>query len=106
MHWICVFPQHGAGPKHRRRIVLEGWQRELVQRFPRELIRGLIHSDGCRVINFTISPAGRRYEYRRYHFTNHLDDIRELFVSTCHLIGVDCRPNSRWNISVARRARC
>lgn len=28
----------------------------------------------------------------------------ELFGWACGLIGVDCRPNNRWNISVARRA--
>ena len=103
-HWVCVFPQHGSGVKHQRSIVLRDWRRELVERFPRDLVRGLIHSDGCRVTNFTVSSAGKRYEYPRYHFSNRSDDIRELFVSTCHLIGVDCRPNNRWNISVARRA--
>jgi hypothetical protein len=24
-HWPCVFPQHGPGPKHRRRIELADW---------------------------------------------------------------------------------
>src|SRR5687767_12594880 len=103
-HWICVFPQHGAGPKHLRRIQLETWQRSLVERFPRDLLRGLVHSDGCRVMNNVRGANGDRYEYPRYFFTNHSDDIRELFVWACGLIGVDCRPNNRWNISVARRA--
>jgi hypothetical protein len=45
-HWPCVFPQVGPGPKHLRRIELEDWQWRLVDRHPRELIKGLIHSDG------------------------------------------------------------
>jgi hypothetical protein len=31
--------------------VLEDWQHELVARSPDLLLRGLIHSDGCRFIN-------------------------------------------------------
>jgi hypothetical protein len=34
-----------------RRIELATWQVEIVERFPREFLRGLIHSDGCRVLN-------------------------------------------------------
>jgi hypothetical protein len=103
-HWNCVLPQHGAGPKHLRRIQLETWQRQLVERFPRDFLRGLIHSDGCRAMNNVRGANGDRYEYPRYFFTNRSDDIRELFVWACGLIGVDCRPNNRWNISVAKRA--
>lgn len=103
-HWICLFPQQGAGPKHLRPIKLAPWQRDLVALFPFDFVRGLVHSDGCRTTNFTVSKAGKRYEYPRYHFTSHSDDIRELFVWACGLIGVDCRPNNRWNMSVAKRA--
>ena len=45
-----AFPQHSRGPKHLRVICLEPWQREITTEFPRELLRGLIHSDGCRTI--------------------------------------------------------
>ena len=76
----------------------------LVERFPREFLKGLIHSDGCRATNKVRGANGDCYEYPRYFFTNHSDDIRELFTWACGLIGVDCRPNNRWNISVARRA--
>jgi hypothetical protein len=30
--WPCLFPQHGPGPKHERRIVLEPWQDTIVAR--------------------------------------------------------------------------
>jgi hypothetical protein len=29
-HWPCLFPQHAPGLKHRRRIWLEPWQREIL----------------------------------------------------------------------------
>jgi hypothetical protein len=102
-HWPCVFPQVGPGDKHLRRIELEDWQRRVVERYPRELVKGLIHSDGCRVMNQVRSRVGRTYEYPRYFFTNHSDDIREIFVHACHLIDVECRPDGPFNISIARR---
>src|SRR5687768_3097204 len=46
--WPLVFPQAGPGYKHSRPIVLEPWQREIVDREPEAFLRGLIHSDGCR----------------------------------------------------------
>lgn len=52
-HWPCLFPQHGPGKKHERTIALEPWQQEIVDTHPREFIRGLIHSDGCRITNWT-----------------------------------------------------
>lgn len=97
-HWLCVFPQHGAGRKHLRHIALEGWQASLVRRHPEGFIRGLIHSDGCRVINRVKS-----YAYPRYFFSDRSADLRELFVWACALIGVDARPSNRYNISVAKR---
>jgi hypothetical protein len=51
-HWICLFPQHGPGRKHERKIELTAWQQELIDRDPRPLLEGLIHSDGCRVNNW------------------------------------------------------
>ena len=33
-HLTCLFPQHGAGKKHERPIVLEPWQQELVDAAP------------------------------------------------------------------------
>ncbi len=31
-HWPCLFPQHGPGRKHTRRIELAEWQRVIVER--------------------------------------------------------------------------
>ena len=65
-HWPCLFPQHGPGPKHERPIVLEPWQHEIVEQHPGRFLRGLFHSDGCRVMNWatkTENGVTRRWEY-------------------------------------------
>jgi len=97
-HWLCLFPQHGRGAKHLRRIELADWQRQLIDLYPDEFLAGLIHSDGCRCIN---RVKGR--EYPRYFFTNMSDDIRALFTMTCGALGIDCRPAGHKNVSVAQR---
>jgi hypothetical protein len=45
-HWPCLFPQHGPGKKHLRKIELAGWQQVIVEQYPGEFARGLLHSDG------------------------------------------------------------
>ncbi|MFD4743230.1 helix-turn-helix domain-containing protein [Streptomyces virginiae] len=106
-HWTCLFPQHGPGKKHERRIVLEDWQQEIVDAHPWAFLRGLIHSDGCRVTNWTVRN-GKRYEYPRYFFTNKSDDIRKLCTDTLTKVGVRwtvlARGSDPFNVSVARKA--
>jgi hypothetical protein len=97
----CLFPQHGRGPKHARRIALTDWQQEMVTRPPDLLLRGLIHSDGCRSLN-TIHHPKKTYSYPRYTFSNRSDDIRGIFCDACDLLGIEWRVMNRWNISVAR----
>ncbi|WP_326696985.1 transcriptional regulator [Streptomyces sp. NBC_01754] len=106
-HWPCLFPQHGTGKKHLRPIRLEPWQQGIVQEFPWEFIRGLIHSDGCRSINRTTRPIGgttKCYEYPRYFFTNLSADILGLFTGALDQVGVEWKRANKHNISVARRA--
>jgi hypothetical protein len=110
-HLQCLFPQHGPGRKHERLIALEPWQQAIVDAHPWEFIRGLIHSDGCRITNWTTRMVGgerKRYEYPRYFFTNKSDDIRKLFTDTLDKVGVEwtvlARGTNPWNISVARKA--
>lgn len=105
-HWMCLFPQHGHGPKHKRPIVLEEWQEFAVDDHPEEFIRGLIHSDGCRVMNWAtrrVAGETKRYEYPRYLFVNESEDIRDLFTDTLDLLGIEWRQNKRNCISVAKR---
>jgi hypothetical protein len=102
-HWPCVFPQHGPGRKHTRKIELEPWQFQIVMRdAPDDFVRGLIHSDGCRAIN-RVGPRDRRYQYVRYFFSNRSRDIRFLFMDACGALGVDARHNNDHSVSVAKR---
>jgi len=101
-HWPHLFPQHGPGVKHKRRIALEPWQERVVERHPGRLLRGLIHSDGCRVVNRIRHPK-KTYEYPRYFFTNRSLDIQRIFCDTCDRLDVAWRQDGPWNVSVARR---
>ncbi len=110
-HWPCLFPQHGPGKKHERRIVLEPCQQDIVDAHTWEFIRGLVHSDGCRVINWAtrlVSGERKRYEYPRYFFTNKSDDIRRLYTDALDKVGVEwtclARGGEPFNVSVARKA--
>ena len=102
-----AFPQHGPGRKHTRPIFLADWQRELTHAHPAALVRGLIHSDGCRTVNHvrTTLPSGRvaDYHYVRYFFTNHSADIRAIFVEHCALLGVRVTRSNPRNLSMSRR---
>jgi hypothetical protein len=105
-HWPCLFPQHGPGRKHTRKIELEQWQRVIVQKYPGEFARGLFHSDGWRGVNRVrgrLADGERRYEYPRYLFSNESQDILRLCGDTLDQLGVAWRFSRRNAISVARR---
>lgn len=104
-HWPCLFPQHGPGRKHNRRIELHPWQADVaLDLHPELFLRGLIHSDGCRTMNRVRGAGGDSYAYPRYMFTNKSDDIRALFVQACHRLGIESRRMNQYNVSVARRS--
>lgn len=103
-HLPCLFPQHGPGPKHRRSMVLEAWQRERVDANPWRFLRGCIRSDGCSFVNRT-GP----YEYLSYEFSNTSEDIIGLFCWACDLVGVYYRctgpdKRGRFSVRINRRA--
>jgi hypothetical protein len=102
-HWPCLFPQHGAGPKHARRIVLAEWQRQTVARQIERFIRGLVHSDGTRIV---ATERKGRYVRRasRYAFSNRSEDILRLFQEACDAAGVHCTRASRTQIAVYSKA--
>ena len=105
--WPEAFPQHGPGRKHNRKIELVRWQRAIVDRFPQEFLRGLLHSDGCRTVNRfkTTLPSGRvaEYAYPRWFFSNRSDDIRGLFCEYCERLGIRWTQSNPRNISVSHR---
>jgi hypothetical protein len=101
--WIELFPQHGPGRKHQRKIALTDWQREIVDQYPGFFLRGLIQTDGWRGVN-RVHVKGKDYAYPRYQFSNRSDDIRGLFTRACDRLGVKWRLWTRYHISVAQRA--
>jgi hypothetical protein len=100
--WPELLPQHGPGKKHRRTIALHPWQRHITHSFSRELVRGLIHSDGCRFVARQ-RVAGRVYEYPRYCFSNVSEDIQQILCEHLNLLGVRHTRASRVTIQVAQR---
>jgi hypothetical protein len=48
-----------------------------------QLLRGLIHSDGCRSIN-----TGRNWRSARYSFSNRSADILRIFTEACSRLDV------------------
>lgn len=105
-HWRCLFPQHGPGLKHRRKIELAAWQRVIVDRHPGDFARGLFHSDGYRGMNRVRRPLAdgdRWYEYPRYLFSNKSLDILGLCGQALDRLEVEWR-FARWDmISVAKK---
>jgi hypothetical protein len=105
--WPEAFPQHGPGRKHERPIELSRWQLKITSACPHQLLRGLIHSDGCRTINRfkTKLPSGRiaSYEYPRYFFSNLSEDIRRMFCEHCELLGIRWTQSNPRNVSVSHR---
>ena len=105
-HWPCVFPQHGHGRKHERLIALRSWQLPTGVIEHEELVRGLIHSDGCRFVNSVnrkLANGIKRYEYTRYVFTNASSDIRNIFTASLEALDIDWRQMNKRNVSIARR---
>jgi hypothetical protein len=106
-HWPCVFPQHGPGRKHLRKIELAEWQREIVAKHPEQLLRGLFHSDGSRFVNWTTRPIKggeiRRYEYIRYMFSNEFEDIIGILTAALDQLGIPWRRPRRNVVAVSRK---
>lgn len=81
---IDLFPQHGTGKKHDRKLELADWQKKIVEKYPHEFIRGCIQSDGC--IWFQKNDNRKRYE-----FTNVSEDIANFFLDALKLIGIEAK---------------
>jgi hypothetical protein len=102
-HWPCFFPQHGPGRKHLRAIQLANWQREIIDANHKPFIRGLIQSDGTRIV-----ATERKGSYvrraPRYAFSNRSEDIKRLFCESCDAIGVRWTRPSDQQIAIYRKA--
>ena len=105
-HWPCLFPQHGPGMKHTRKIELAEWQQVIVDRYPGDFARGLFHSDGYRGMNRvrrTLADGEHWYEYPRYLFVNMSEDILRLCGQTLDQLDVEWRFSKPTTISVAKK---
>jgi hypothetical protein len=98
-HWPCLFPQHGPGRKHERPIHLASWQTDIVDCNRRDFLRGLIHSDGCRI---TANDRGLRSV--RYHFSNKSEDIKHLYCQSLDALGIRWTRPCDKQIAVYRKA--
>ena len=96
--WLYLFPQHGAGKKHLRPIRLTDWQIQIEKKYPFELLRGLIDSDGTR---FDRKVGGKTYP--AYEFANESADIREIFCRVAGAVGLEFTLPKANVVSVARR---
>jgi hypothetical protein len=81
---LDLFPQHGIGKKHTRKIRLKTWQNNIVKKYPEEFIRGCIQSDGS-IYEQTI----KNYKYKNYCFVNKSKDITMLFILALSLKGIN-----------------
>ena len=97
--WPCLFPQHGPGKKHERKIELVEWQEELIARTPGLLLRGLIHSDGCRFMN----TGSYGWECPRYVFTNFSEDIKKIFCDACDAMSLHWTTAPPKSVYVSRK---
>lgn len=98
-HWPCLFPQHGPGMKHSRLIELHEWQTKIIDAHPESFLRGLFHSDGCRVVNRVrrkVKGEWKYYEYPRYFLSNTSEDI--IAYAQYSLDGLGIRWSFRWAI--------
>jgi hypothetical protein len=98
-HWPCLLPQHGPGRKHTRTIRLEPWQEVLVKEATEDFVRGLIDSDGWRVV-----ANDRGVRSIRYHFSNRSEDIHGLFTCALDDLGIPWTRSSKKIVSVYRKA--
>ena len=103
-HWPCLIPQDGDGPKFRRSMELLDWQSSIVERHPAKFLRGLFHSDGCRVINTVRAPrTGKAYSYPRWQFSNRSEEIHALCQWALELVDIPWKRSNRWTTSVSKR---
>lgn len=101
-HWPCFFPQHGPGRKHLRPIRLAAWQKAIVEAHHKAFVRGLIHSDGTRIVA-TERKGSYMRRAPRYAFSNRSEDIKALFCESCDALGIRwTRPSDR-QIAIYRK---
>lgn len=77
---LKLFPQHDTGRKHERPIILEEWQKEIIDDFKIDFLKGLMYTDGC----FYYSG-----KYEMCNFTNKSKDIINLCSDTMNKLNIN-----------------
>jgi hypothetical protein len=72
-----------------------------VDRNREPFLRGLIHSDGCRIIAHE-RQSGRERDAPRYIFSNRSEDIKRLFCESCDALGIRWTRPSHKDIAIYR----
>lgn len=80
--FLKLFPSAKSGRKHTYSIILEKWQKELIDRYPKQFLRGLIQSDGSRY------KATYSKNSWHYNFVQKSDDIFNLFLYICNALNL------------------
>jgi hypothetical protein len=102
-HWVRLFPQHGPGPKWKRDIELAEWQRRIVEREREAFLRGLVDSDGCRIVATYREKTGVTRRYGRYVFSNRSEQIHKLFTDSLDALGIHWTRANFKDTAVARQ---
>lgn len=88
-------------------IQLRNWQQKTADSEAESLIRGLIHSDGCRYLNSIVhkTRSGQKtYRYPTYSFANRSADVFKIMRRALEAIDVGYYATER-AIFIARRRR-
>jgi len=78
----------------RAELAIAESQQKILDTHPGLFLRGLIHSDGCRLTNWATLPVAgelKRYEYPRYFFSNKSLDILALCRAALDRLGIAYR---------------
>ncbi|MEV0290265.1 transcriptional regulator [Kribbella sp. NPDC050820] len=103
-HWPCLFPQHGPGMKHRRKIELLAWQSEIVARYPESCCAGCSTPTAAGSSTGRASRTEGAITMRATCFTNESGDIRNILTQTLDMLGIPWRQPRRNAIAVSRKA--
>ena len=85
-----LFPQHGDGLKYKRDIKLEKFQYDIIDDV--QLIKGLIHSDGC-----LYKANNKGYISFFYNFTNMSKNIIDILCGSLDNININYKINKHKN---------
>lgn len=85
---------------------MTAWQWAIVEHHPDAFLRGLFHSDGCRVLNTatrTVDGVRRTHTYPRWQFRNASTEILGWCGQALDLAGVAWRMSGARTLSVSTR---